>query len=918
MDTRGRRGHLLLLVGLPASVAIAAMAVGRLVHAPIVTWDTAWTAGALSAVAGTWMARRRAEGSHRFRWTMWTAASAFWLGGQLAWNYYGAHVPPSPNLGDLGWWGFAVCSIVGVMRSPVRSRSLRSVALVETVPLIAAAMALTTALLWHDMRTSSLGFSTRIAVLGYPALYVAAAIITLQALLGGWFEAEDSIPSRLILGGIAIQAVTFTFWSQQLLNQTYVQGSNVLDPAFVIGLLMIAAGGAWASRGQVPAVAVDRRAARGGVLPGSVFVALCVALMNAQITHAPAAPRFALACGLLFSGVALMLRGHLLSRRLRVLLDRERGAVADLAERETELARINRRLVEDSRHDALTGMRNRRALAYDLPRIEGDHRERGELFAIALCDVDHFKAYNDRLGHLAGDEALRTISGILRAELRDGDVGYRFGGEELLLVLRTTRPAEAHAAAERVRIAVQGAAIPHPDGIEGILTVSIGVASGSEDASALIARADAALYEAKRTGRNRVIAASGDEPALMRDRRSGEAESVPRQMRSMLTVSRAAASGTGAVPVLKALADMIRVELSFEVVAVNLRDPATDELEVVLVIGDEEARAALLGTVNPWREFEALMTPAHERCGGFWLPHGTIPEYGLNTWDPAIAVEDDPLAWHPEDMLLLPLRAASGEVLGVVSVDRPLSGRRPQDSDLSLLMALIDHAGLALERAQRDSHHLAVMEEQSSEMRLAAVMLLAETLDLRDPGTGRHSRTVGIYARATAAALGLPPDRVDRIHAAGVVHDLGKLGIADAVLYKEGPLDEQEWREMKRHPEVGARILEHAGLLDIASWVRTHHERIDGLGYPERLPAAEIPLEARILAVADAYEAMIADRPYRVGMSAEDARSELVRCSGTQFDPDVVEAFLCTLSRDLEAELDRLAIPPEPLTRAAP
>jgi HD-GYP domain-containing protein (c-di-GMP phosphodiesterase class II) len=181
-------------------------------------------------------------------------------------------------------------------------------------------------------------------------------------------------------------------------------------------------------------------------------------------------------------------------------------------------------------------------------------------------------------------------------------------------------------------------------------------------------------------------------------------------------------------------------------------------------------------------------------------------------------------------------------------------------------------------------------------------MLLAETLDLRDPGTGRHSRTVGELSRRTAMELGLAPDQVQRIYAAGVLHDLGKLGISDAILYKPGPLDDNEWREMKRHPEIGARILEHAGLADIAVWVRAHHERVDGLGYPAALAGSQIPLEAKILAVCDAYEAMIADRPYRRGMAAVDARAELARCSGTQFDPPVVDAFLSAVAQDIEAE----------------
>jgi diguanylate cyclase (GGDEF)-like protein len=910
MDTRVLRERLLLsLVVVPAVIAIVAMAVSPIVNRPIATWNWAWTAGAAAAVAGSILARQRAQGLHRFRWTMWALACAFWLGGQVAWDWYGANVPVSPNLGDIGWWLFAVAAIVGVARSPVHSRTLRAVAAAETVPLFAAALALTTAELWMHFAHSKLPDSARVAVMFYPGLYVGAAVVTLQAMISGWLRGVSSAPQRLVLVGIMLEAVTFTCWSQQLLDQTYVQGSNWLDPTFVVGLLLIAAGGAWARRSPEVARPAEQPPARAGLLPGLVFILLCVALIEAQVRHSTVEPRVILAVGLMFCGGALMLRGHLLSRRLQAMLEWERGTVADLAERESELARINRRLVEDSRHDALTGMRNRRALAHDLPRIEAHHRERGDSFAVAVCDVDHFKAYNDRLGHLAGDQALKTISAIVRTALREGDVGYRFGGEELLLVLPGTRAGEALAAVERVRAEVESAGMPHPDGNGGILTVSIGVAAGREDAAALLARADAALYEAKRGGRNRVVAATDeDDGAVVRRRRSRDEESVPRQLRSMLTVSRAAASGRGLAPVLQALAETIRLELSFEIVCVNLRDFDRDQLEVVVVLGDEEAREALLGNINPWPEFSALIKPEFERCGAIWLPAGSDLGH-LQTWEPAIGDTNDPDAWHAEDMLLLPVRGADGEVLAVVSVDAPLSGRRPDDSELGVLMAVADHAGLAIERVMREHEQVAAaMRKQSTELSLAAVMLLAETLDLRDPATAKHSRTVGLFAQHTAAALGLPEERVERIHAAGVLHDLGKLGIADAILYKTGPLDDSEWREMKRHPEIGARILEHAGLTDLSRWVRSHHERVDGLGYPDRMPDAQIPLEAKILAVADAYEAMIAHRPYRRALSGEQARAELLRCSGTQFDPVVVDAFLSTLSDELDAELEELRI----------
>src|SRR5579875_2847750 len=295
MDPRGGwERSTLPLVGVPAAVAVGAIALTRVVNAPNLLWDIAWTAGALSAVIGVLLGRRRAVGRHRFRWTMWSAAAGLWLGGQVAWNCYGAHIPPSPNLGDVGWWGFAICAMVGVMRMPARSRSLRTVAMVETLPLIAAAMALTTAELWHDTAISTLAMSSRVAVLGYPALYVAAAVVTFQALLGGWMRGESSIPSRLILLGIAVQAVTFSFWTERLLDQTYVVGHNWLDPMFVLGMLLMGAGGAWASRAPQRMAAINEPPRRGGVLPATIFVVLWVALLQMQLAGAPEQPRFAI------------------------------------------------------------------------------------------------------------------------------------------------------------------------------------------------------------------------------------------------------------------------------------------------------------------------------------------------------------------------------------------------------------------------------------------------------------------------------------------------------------------------------------------------------------------------------------------------------------------------------------------------
>jgi diguanylate cyclase (GGDEF)-like protein/putative nucleotidyltransferase with HDIG domain len=191
-----------------------------------------------------------------------------------------------------------------------------------------------------------------------------------------------------------------------------------------------------------------------------------------------------------------------------------------------------------------------------------------------------------------------------------------------------------------------------------------------------------------------------------------------------------------------------------------------------------------------------------------------------------------------------------------------------------------------------------------AERHSSTVLALAEVIDIRDSGTAAHSETVGRYAGALARELGLASDVVERVRFGGIVHDVGKIGIPDSVLRKPGWLSDEDWVEMRRHPEIGARILRGANLEDIGEWVLAHHERPDGEGYPNGMRGGDIPLEARILAVADAYEAMTSDRVYRPAMSAQAAREELIHCSGSQFDPRVVEAFVALLERaDVTREL---------------
>jgi diguanylate cyclase (GGDEF)-like protein/putative nucleotidyltransferase with HDIG domain len=181
---------------------------------------------------------------------------------------------------------------------------------------------------------------------------------------------------------------------------------------------------------------------------------------------------------------------------------------------------------------------------------------------------------------------------------------------------------------------------------------------------------------------------------------------------------------------------------------------------------------------------------------------------------------------------------------------------------------------------------------------VVAVLDLAEAVDLRFSGSARHSETVGRYAEMMARELGLPERRVSRVRLAGILHDIGKAGVPNRILHKPGSLTEEEYELIKQHPALGAQIIEHDSLSDVREWVATHHERPDGLGYPLGLYGGAIALEARIVAVADAYEAMTSDRPYRDSIGYDAALAELRHCAGTQFDPVVVDAFITVLERE--------------------
>jgi diguanylate cyclase (GGDEF)-like protein len=200
------------------------------------------------------------------------------------------------------------------------------------------------------------------------------------------------------------------------------------------------------------------------------------------------------------------------------------------------------------------------------------------------------------------------------------------------------------------------------------------------------------------------------------------------------------------------------------------------------------------------------------------------------------------------------------------------------------LLAVTYHAGL--EPQTVDGDHSAPSEQQKA---LAAA--LARAVDAKDAGTRNHSETVSEICVAVGSRLGIAGDRLEHLRLAGLLHDVGKIGVSDTILAKKTALTVSERAELQLHTTVGHSILTSAELHDEALWVLHHHERFDGDGYPTGLAGDVIPLEARIIAVADAFEAMTGTRPYRVTLSPDAALEELQRNNGTQFDPVCVEAL---------------------------
>ncbi|MFA7577093.1 MAG: HD-GYP domain-containing protein [Candidatus Muiribacteriota bacterium] len=240
--------------------------------------------------------------------------------------------------------------------------------------------------------------------------------------------------------------------------------------------------------------------------------------------------------------------------------------------------------------------------------------------------------------------------------------------------------------------------------------------------------------------------------------------------------------------------------------------------------------------------------------------------------------------YKTNSFLCVPLKIKN-ETIGVLSVNDKNNNEIFNENDLELLTILSSQIAVAIENAN--------LYDTMKDSYKSTIKALSNALDAKDSYTGGHSSQVTKYALPIALDLGFDKHFIERLEYAGMLHDIGKIGIIETILNKNGRLTEDEFDVIKKHPVIGADILSSVSFLeDIVPIVRYHHERWDGNGYPEGLKGEDIPVGARIIAVADTFDAMTSDRPYRKGLPAEIARAEIERCSGSQFDPAVVKSFL--------------------------
>ncbi|WP_027364410.1 GAF and HD-GYP domain-containing protein [Desulfotruncus alcoholivorax] len=260
---------------------------------------------------------------------------------------------------------------------------------------------------------------------------------------------------------------------------------------------------------------------------------------------------------------------------------------------------------------------------------------------------------------------------------------------------------------------------------------------------------------------------------------------------------------------------------------------------------------------------------------------------------------DDSTGFVTRSLLGIPLMARN-KVIGCLQFVNKKDGGFFSKMDMELAMAFAGQAAISMDNSRMYTWQRTLMH--------SLLTVMASALDARDPYTAGHSERVCRYSVLTGKEMGMTTEELEHLERAALLHDIGKIGVRDNVLLKQGPLDIDEWMAMKSHAELGAKILANVEPHHLAGKLHEgalcHQEKYDGTGYPNGLKGEEIPLVARIIAVADTFDAITTDRPYRKGSPFAAALREINRCAGTHFDPEVAKVFITAMAREYNVNMD--------------
>lgn len=342
-------------------------------------------------------------------------------------------------------------------------------------------------------------------------------------------------------------------------------------------------------------------------------------------------------------------------------------------------------------------------------------------------------------------------------------------------------------------------------------------------------------------------------------------------------------------------------ELRAKRVSLMILDKASNELMIKASVGLDEELA------------QTVRVPVGMGIAGWVAQTGTALLVEDVEKDPRFKNDREYKGYDTNSFISAPLVLSvpiqfQNKTIGVININNKEGGGVFSKSDLDFVSTLASQAAIAIENAR--------IFDYLKETRIEVIAALAEALEAKDATTGQHSTRLMQYALRIANKLGLDEDTQERVRYAAVLHDIGKIGVREQVLQKPGKLTPEEYEEIKKHPRLGAALVTKVAFLSsVAPIILAHHEWYDGKGYPKGLSRDAIPIEARIVAVMDSYDAMTSDRPYRKAPGREFAIKQLNTFAGSQFDPRVVEMFLSVLD---EEEKDGVARKDGPISVDVP